>query len=197
MENIVFYQSNLYTLPDGKKVSRLTVGHDPGRFLKYLGSIVLCIGTFIVFFIKFPKFKNNTAAIFALILLTTASGASAAETTAFDWDAWRELPVLDNGRHKPFDTLAKESTRTICNDSNVADPESGEKLNYVAFYLTTLFQWEGETKLPAAHPMMGEQGYFSIHKPDKWDNAPLLPVGNSALRDALGMPAGEKTHFAR
>jgi cytochrome c-type biogenesis protein CcsB len=187
----VFYQSSYDTLPDGRSVSRLSVGYDPGRFLKYSGSYLLCIGVFIVFYIKIPWFKKNLVAACAIVLFAAASGASAGETTAFDWDAWRNLPVLDNGRHKPFDTLAKEATRTICNSSSVTDPESGDKLNYLAFYLTTLFQWEGESKAPA-HQMSGSQGYFTIHKQDKWDNAPLLPVKNASLRDALGLPTGEK-----
>ena len=186
-----FYQSNLYAQPDGKNVSQLSVGCDPGRFLKYAGSYMLCLGVFIVFYVKIPRFKNNLAAACVIVFLAAASGASAGETTAFDWNAWRNLPVLDNGRHKPFDTLAKETTRTICNSGTVADPESGEKLNYVAFYLTTLFQWEGESKTPAHH-MSGSQGYFTIHKPDKWDNAPLFKVNNASLREALGLPAGEK-----
>lgn len=187
----VFYQSDLYTQPGGNKVSQLRVAYDPGRFLKYTGSILLCVGPFIVFYVKMPRFNNNLAAACAIVLFAAASGASAGETTAFDWDAWRNLPVLDNGRHKPFDTLAKETTRTICNGSSVADPESGEKLNYMAFYLTMLFQWECENKAPAHH-MSGSQGYFTIHKADKWDNAPLLPVNNASLREALGLPAGEK-----
>ncbi|MGA2059812.1 MAG: cytochrome c biogenesis protein CcsA [Thermoguttaceae bacterium] len=186
-----FYQSNLYAQPDGKNVSQLSVGCDPGRFLKYAGSFLLCAGVFIVFYLKIPRFKNNLAAACAIVIFAAASGASAGETTAFDWDAWRNMPVLDNGRHKPFDTLAKETARTICNSGSVADPESGEKLDYIAFYLTTLFQWEGESKVPAHH-MSGSQGYFSIHKADKWDNAPLLPVNNASLREALGLPAGEK-----
>jgi cytochrome c-type biogenesis protein CcsB len=186
-----FYQSNLYAQPDGKNVSQLSVGCDPGRFLKYAGSYLLCVGVFMVFYLKIPRFKNNLAAACAIVLFAAASGASAGETAAFDWDAWRNLPVLDNGRHKPFDTLAKETTRTICNSGSVADPESGEKLDYIAFYLTILFQWEGESKAPAHH-MSGSQAYFTIHKADKWDNAPLFKVNSASLREALGLPAGEK-----
>ena len=187
----VFYQSSYDTLPDGRNVSRLSVGCDPGRFLKYAGSYLLCAGVFIVFYLKLPRFKNNLAAACAIAFFAAASAASAGETTAFDWNAWRNLPVLDNGRHKPFDTLAKETTRTICNSGSVADPESGEKLDYMAFYLTALFQWEGEIKAPAHH-MSGSPGYFTIHKADKWDNAPLFKVNNASLREALGLPAGEK-----
>jgi cytochrome c-type biogenesis protein CcsB len=187
----VFYQSDLYTRPDGKKVSQLSVGYDPGRFLKYMGSILLCVGTFIVFYVKMPRFNKKLTAACAILFFAAACGASAGETTAFDWDVWRNLPVLDNGRHKPFDTLAKETIRTVCNSSSVADPESGEKMNCVAVYLTMLFQWEGESKTPAHH-MSGPQGYFTIHKADKWDNAPLLPVTIASLGEALGLSASEK-----
>ena len=51
----VFYQSSYETMPDGKKISRLSVGYDPGRFLKYTGSILLCVGVFITFYIKKPR----------------------------------------------------------------------------------------------------------------------------------------------
>jgi len=39
-----FYQSSYQELPDGKNVSVLSVAYDPGRFLKYLGGIMVCVG---------------------------------------------------------------------------------------------------------------------------------------------------------
>lgn len=125
------------------------------------------------------------------IILLGASFAAAAEPDAFDWNVWRNLTVLDNGRHKPFDTLALETARILGNPSNMADPVTGEKLNPVAMYLNMLFRFEAETLAPADH-MSASNDYFAMHKADEWDKAPLLYVGNKQLREALGMPAGEK-----
>lgn len=44
-----FYQSSYQELPDGREASILTAAYDPGRFLKYLGSLMLCVGTCIMF----------------------------------------------------------------------------------------------------------------------------------------------------
>jgi hypothetical protein len=39
-----FYQSSFQELPGGKAASILSVAHDPGQFLKYLGSVMVCLG---------------------------------------------------------------------------------------------------------------------------------------------------------
>lgn len=129
-----------------------------------------------------------------LLVAGLASAADRADAS-FDWDTWRHLPVQDGGRHKPLDTLAWETLRTLCNRASVADPETGQKLNSTAFYLAMLFDWEGSDEpadphvLPAASP---RTAYFRNRQPDKWDRAPLLRVDYLALRDALGMDADQK-----
>ena len=47
-----FYQSSYRELSDGTEVSILSVSHDPGRPLKYLGSLMICLGTFAVFYLR-------------------------------------------------------------------------------------------------------------------------------------------------
>jgi len=44
-----FYQSGFDRLPGGKEASTLTVSCDPGRGLKYLGSIMICVGILLMF----------------------------------------------------------------------------------------------------------------------------------------------------
>lgn len=44
-----FYQADFKELPNGKYASVLTVSCDPGRRLKYLGSLMLCGGTVLMF----------------------------------------------------------------------------------------------------------------------------------------------------
>jgi hypothetical protein len=47
-----FYQSSFQELPDGSEASVLSVAYDPGRFLKYLGSLMICVGIFVMFYMR-------------------------------------------------------------------------------------------------------------------------------------------------
>ncbi|HUT13970.1 MAG TPA: hypothetical protein VMY42_26005 [Thermoguttaceae bacterium] len=47
-----FYQSRCDTLSDGRDASYLTAAYDPGRLLKYFGSVMLCVGIFVMCFMK-------------------------------------------------------------------------------------------------------------------------------------------------
>lgn len=56
-----FYQSGFQQLPGDRNISILTAACDPGRFLKYLGSCMVCAGMGIIFFMrvrKQPKASN-------------------------------------------------------------------------------------------------------------------------------------------
>jgi len=125
-----------------------------------------------------------------IILLSGSVSAFADDSADFNWDAWRYLPVQDGGRYKPFDTLAWETARLLGNRTAVADPESSDKLNSVALYLTMLFQWEGQSN-PSPH-MPPTLDYFQSHQPDKWDEAQLLRIDFLELRKALGLPEDQK-----
>ena len=50
-DKFTFYQSNFQQFADGVEVSILSVSHDPGRFLKYLGSLMTSVGIFAVFYL--------------------------------------------------------------------------------------------------------------------------------------------------
>ncbi len=117
--------------------------------------------------------------------------ALAAEGPAFDWDAWRYLPVQDGGRYKPFDTLARETARLLASRTYAADPQSGEKLNYIALYLTLLFQQEALSN-PSPHAMPAKEGDVQLRPTDKWDRAPLFLLDNLELRKSLGLPQDQK-----
>ncbi len=43
-QGYTLYQSSYQILPNGTAVSILSVNQDPGRFLKYLGSLIMCLG---------------------------------------------------------------------------------------------------------------------------------------------------------
>ncbi|MCP3994708.1 MAG: cytochrome c biogenesis protein ResB [bacterium] len=47
-----FYQSSFRSTAEGKDVSILTATYDPGRSLKYLGCLVTCVGTFMMFYLR-------------------------------------------------------------------------------------------------------------------------------------------------
>jgi len=133
------------------------------------------------------------ASLSGLLLLLGGALAPAGEPTNLDCNAWRSLPVLSGGRHKPFDTLARESLRIIGNRASITDPETGAKLDPVKFWLTACFDWQGWQQTDSARLLKTtnwEPEYFHLHAADKWDQMPLFRVDNLELRDALGIEAG-------
>ena len=129
----------------------------------------------------------RSAVLTILSILIVQSPAVADE--AFQWDRWRNLAVLDGGRAKPFESLAREAFRAISNRVDIADPEGGQQLDAVTWYLVMLLDWQGwsDAATTKDHGSSGENaGYFAAHQPDKWDQAPLLRIDNLELRSALG-----------
>ena len=130
-----------------------------------------------------------------LTLWAAAPLARSADSQVFNWDQWRYLPVQDGGRQKPLDTLAWETFRTLSNETSLADPESGQWLNAPTLYLVLLFDWQGWDRPASPHAGDGGRvpsGYFQQHRPDRWDQAPLLRIDFLALREALGLSKNEK-----
>jgi ABC-type transport system involved in cytochrome c biogenesis permease subunit len=108
----------------------------------------------------------------------------------FNWQAWRNVPAQNGGRYKPLDTLARETLRLIANRSSFLDPETGAQLDPTTLYLTMFFEWQGWQNPERDRLLMlmdWRPQYFRLHKPDKWDEAPLLRVDYLALRTVLGM----------
>jgi ABC-type transport system involved in cytochrome c biogenesis permease subunit len=139
--------------------------------------------------------RSSLLAIALFLGLGTSTVACAGEDNGFQWDQWRYLPVQEGGRHKPLDTLAWETMRGLCNRSRVTDPETGQKLNPHTFYLALLFDWQGWDKPRSEHvaeSVHSRSAYSRLHKPDKWDRAPLLRVDFLALRTALGLGEDQK-----
>jgi cytochrome c-type biogenesis protein CcsB len=199
-----FYQSGYNELSGGEKVSTLRVTYDPGRFLKYLGCWIICIGIALRYIMNSQPYKKvrdilfpsaaKAAPVVAVLLLGISSSFAASPPEAkFDWESWRRLPVQEDGRQKPLDTLARESARSMANRVTVTDPETGQLLGPVARYLTMLFDWQGWDEPAPRHPD-GDlaAAYFSSHKPDKWDQAPLLYIDSTELRTALGLAENQK-----
>ena len=211
-----FYQSSFQQLPGGIESSVLTAAYDPGRLLKYAGSLMICGGIFIMFYMRSYMFKkvpsmavrphrpevismrHSIAPLVFLAfcsVLSVPSPARGSGESTFHWDSWRHLPVQEGGRHKPLDTLAWETMRTLSNRAHWTDLETGQTLNPPTFYLAMLFDWQGWDKAGGPPLAMGEYWratYYQMHQPDKWDCAPLLRVDYLPLRKALGLNDTQK-----
>lgn len=79
----------------------------------------------------------------------------------FDWYEWQRLPLLDDGRIKPLDTLADETVTLVTGRSKWTDPET--KREYRAPEL--LYAW--------------------ITSPDEWLSKPILRCEFRPLRELL------------
>lgn len=135
------------------------------------------------------KYDLIRPSIFALLVtgLLTGPGIAAGRSQFdTDWQSWRTLPVQDGGRCKPLDSLARETLRLLANRTSFEDPDTGERLEPIALYMALLFDWQGwdaSTDALADDPAK----FYTHHKPDKWDRAPLLRVDHFALRTALDL----------
>ncbi len=123
-------------------------------------------------------------------LVTSSLPALGSDPRGFDWNRWRDIPVQNGGRQKPLDTLAWEMLRLVSNRSSYVDPETNQKLDATALYLTLFFEWQGWD-----HPDRDQllllldwrPQYFHLHKPDRWDEAPLLRIDFLELRTLLNL----------
>jgi cytochrome c-type biogenesis protein CcsB len=204
------YQSGFNEAGQGTEASTLSVAYDPGRPAKYAGSLLICLGIAIMFYMRAYFFKSvpqrvqverslpmTRAACLALCLAVTVDTPARAESPSrqLDWSAWRDLPVQNGGRRKPLDTLARETLRLVGNRASFADPETGEKLDPTALYLTMFFDWSGWDHVQKDHLLLytdWSPQYFALHKGDKWDRAPLVRIDYPELREKLGIPEGQK-----
>jgi ABC-type transport system involved in cytochrome c biogenesis permease subunit len=210
-----FYQSSFSDDGHGHEASVLRVAYDPGRVLKYVGSLMICMGIAIMFYMRAYSASHNSAvhdsespsaprksamrraaAVFVMLLLpATSSFAETTENIAVNWEQWRELPVQNGGRHKPLDTLAWETLRLTSNRGNFHDGETGRQLDPTVLYLSMFFDWQGWDH-PQREQMLlvtdWRPGYFHLHQADKWDHAPLLRIDFLELRTALGLPKDQK-----
>jgi cytochrome c-type biogenesis protein CcsB len=162
------------------------------------------------------------AGLLALWTLSVTALAEAPAEPGLDWKVWRSMPVQDGGRHKPLDSLAWETFRLIGNRTSFTDPETQQKLDATALYLSMLFDWQEEERAGASGHAAGAHGAgaaegclagmgaaegciaspmggmnsstacFKLHEPDKWDRMPLILVDSLELREALGMAADQK-----
>ena len=63
-DKYTFYQSDCNELSDGRKVSILSVAYDPGRFLKYLGCVMICGGMALKYLTNARIYKSLRESLF-------------------------------------------------------------------------------------------------------------------------------------
>ncbi len=129
------------------------------------------------------------------LLANMSAVAQPAEDQPFNWNQWRHLPVQEGGRHKPLDTLAWETFRTLSNRTSLKDPDTGQRLDSTTLYLVLLFDWQGWDRPADLSVISGgheRASYAKLHRPDKWDQSPLLRVDFLDLRTALNMEQDAK-----
>lgn len=128
------------------------------------------------------------------MLLNLIACCTAVAQEKFDWEVWRTLPVQNGGRQKPLDTLGREALRSIANRGSLTDPDTSQRLDSTAVYLTMLFEWRGWEHPDQAQLELTVDWrplYFHLHQADKWDRTPLLRVDYIPLRAALGLDSGD------
>lgn len=104
--------------------------------------------------------------------------------------AWRALPVVEDGRLQPLDTLARTALERITGRSVIDDPETQERLDPAAWYVELIVSWQGWGHANCEQLLVNESKrpfYFHFHRADRWDRAPLFPVPDRELREILGL----------
>jgi cytochrome c-type biogenesis protein CcsB len=171
--------------------SQLQLNCDPGRGLKYAGSLLVIVGMLLTYCRRRPPSPTKGQSgdspgvtrcliLSLLILPFLASGVSAAvgDEENLDWSVWRRLPVFSDGRVMPLDTFARNTVESICGraDPTLRMPD-GRCRRFSA--AEVLFGWLMDAKT--------------------WENAAFLPVGAS-LREQLALPLedadGRRLHGA-
>ena len=107
--------------------------------------------------------RNCILALLVLSALGRPAGAETAAAESFDWKPWRSLAVQDHGRQKPLDSLAWETWRLIANRTSFTDPETGQKLDPTALYLSMLLDWRPGEKQPNPHSTAGKAAMAALH----------------------------------
>jgi ABC-type transport system involved in cytochrome c biogenesis permease subunit len=178
--------------------SDLSVNCDPGRWPKYIGSVLIILGIGIVYYVRWgsgnarergggeegtsemPPAVSHVAPtggqlpglLLGLAVLFSLGGGARAENEQLDWSAWRHLPTFGEGRVMPLDTFARESVEAICGRASPTldppDAADGRPQKFNAAEL--LFAWLAE--------------------PEKWDHVRLLPA-DEELREYLALPLND------
>jgi cytochrome c-type biogenesis protein CcsB len=153
----------------------LSVNHDPGTNITYLGYFILAVGLLWSIFTKNGRFqkllkesqklKNSTIAIALLMLIQTAS-VNADESKDFNlsnYDAnhihkFQRLVVQDmQGRMKPVDTIATDVMMKVSGKTSMFNKSASE------LFLSMMLE------------------------PDKFEKIPMIQIGHKDIAKKLGL----------
>ena len=158
--------------------SYLSVNYDPGRWLKYIGGVLVLLGIVIVYYFRTstpnkplavshgpPTNKSLPQILLGAAVLLFSAGNARADNAPLDWSTWQHLPAFDEGRVEPLDTFARETVEAICGRPTPTllspdDSANGKPRKFNAAEL--LFAWLAE--------------------PAKWEDVPFLPADDKQLR---------------
>jgi ABC-type transport system involved in cytochrome c biogenesis permease subunit len=149
--------------------SVLSVNYDPGRWPKYIGSLLIVLGIAIVYYLRGVRIGRGLADsgkfILGIAVLFSIAGNAHAASDRLEWTAWQHLPVFTEGRVAPLDTFARATVESICGRATptLRGPDATSR-KFAAPEL--LFAW--------------------LVEPESWESVRFLPGGRS-LREYLGM----------
>lgn len=118
--------------------------------------------------------------VWAFAIVALCGEVRAEETAKLDFDAWKRMPVLHDGRIKPLDSFARTVVRGICGRESpkLGLPEEAKT--------SSDRDWAEARKLfPDGEPrkFAPEELLFSwMVEPEKWERVPFIVAGNEELR---------------
>ena len=133
-----FFQSSFVQTPRGE-MSVLAVVHNVGRTFPYISGIAMCLGLILHLFVRrrrLPRPVNN-ALIFMFVLagLSTVSIQAQAQDSpaTLQMKNFSTLPVLNEGRIKPLDSLARAKLKEYSGAEHIGQATAIEWLAEVLF----------------------------------------------------------------
>ena len=105
-----------------------------------------------------------------IMLVLTLAHVPLLNAGELNLDEPARIVIQAGGRKKPLETFASESLQTISGRRTFKDPETGRRLSALD---TLLSMWLGTRD---------------------WNNVPVVLVADARLRNALGLPPGERLH---
>ncbi|HND51746.1 MAG TPA: cytochrome c biogenesis protein CcsA, partial [Pirellulaceae bacterium] len=106
------------------------------------------------------------------------------------WDAWRELPVLHDGRVMPLDTFSRRLVRRWTGDERIVDASSGRSIDPVEYAVRLILDWQGWDHPDNRQLLIVKdwRGHYShLHPGDSWDAQPLWRIETESLRSLVGL----------
>jgi cytochrome c-type biogenesis protein CcsB len=160
-----FFQSSYRETP-GREQTILSVSKDPGEPIVFFGYYGLVIGMIVVLSTRITERRRAmrpAAAAVAVLALLAAAPARAQMPpmpAAGDVEALRRLPVQHDGRVMPLDTLAREAVWNV----------TGRRTVWGVDPAAIVLGWTFD--------------------PQAWEIQPIVPVGDRALQEAIGLAPG-------